>query len=80
MQQTKRELWQAWRRRRESSAFEALVRPEIAHALALARRMGADGADADDVVQESLVLLAKERSDDPIRVGVRTWICRRVVL
>jgi RNA polymerase sigma-70 factor (ECF subfamily) len=80
MQQTKRDLWQAWRRGRESSAFEALVRPEISHALALARRMGADGADADDVVQESLVLLAKEQSDDPVRVGVRTWICRRVVL
>ncbi|MHC4341160.1 MAG: RNA polymerase sigma factor [Planctomycetota bacterium] len=80
MQQTKRELWQAWRRGRESRAFEALVRPEISHALALARRMGADGADADDVVQESLVLLAKEQSDDPVRVGVRTWICRRVVL
>lgn len=72
--------WKAWRQSRESSAFEALVKPEIPYALDLARRTGARGTEADDVVQESLLQLAREKSDDPMRVGLRAWICRRVVL
>ncbi|MHC4957818.1 MAG: RNA polymerase sigma factor [Planctomycetota bacterium] len=72
--------WRAWRSRRDAAAFEALVEPEISYAVALARRMGARGADADDIVQDSLVQLAQEQSDDPVDVGLRAWICRRVVL
>jgi len=74
------ELWRRWRRERAPRAFEAIVRPELAHALALARRMGADPGEAEDALQDSLVKLARERSDEPLRVGIRAWICRRVVL
>ena len=68
-----------WRQSRESGAFEALVRPEIPYALDLARRCGARGSDADDVVQESLIQLARENSDDPMRVGLRDRHQRAVV-
>lgn len=74
------DLWREWRRERAARAFEALVRPELAHALALARRMGADAGEAEDALQESLVQLAREKTDDPVRVGLRAWLCRRVVL
>jgi RNA polymerase sigma-70 factor (ECF subfamily) len=57
-----------------------LVRPEVGHALALARRMGASDADAEDALQDTLVALSNETSDEPVDVGLRAWICRRVVL
>ncbi len=77
---TTRELWRSWRKVRKDRAFAELVNPEVSHALALAKRMGANHADAEDAVQDALVALSNERSDDPLTVGVRAWICRRVVL
>jgi RNA polymerase sigma-70 factor, ECF subfamily len=72
--------WRAWRKSRDHRAFEALVRPEIRHAVEFARRCGAGAAEAQDLVQKSLVKLARENSDDPVLVGVRAWLCRRVAL
>ncbi|MCB9881443.1 MAG: RNA polymerase sigma factor [Planctomycetes bacterium] len=74
------ELWGAWRERRDARAFERLVRPELAHVVSLARRIGARAEEAEDALQDTLVQLAQERSDDPLRVGLRAWLCRRVVL
>ncbi len=73
-------LWRAWRGRRDSGAFERLVKDEVPYAIDLARRLGADHGEAEDVVQDSLVKLAREKSNDPLTVGLRAWICRRVVL
>jgi len=73
-------LWRRWRTGREGAAFEQLVRPEVAYALDFARRMGADRGEAEDVVQETLALLAREPGDEPLQVGLRPWICRRVGL
>jgi len=75
-----RSLWTAWRQRGRQEAFAALVRAELPYALDLARRVGADPAEADDIVQEAMIQLARERSDDPVHVGFRAWIGRRVVL
>jgi RNA polymerase sigma factor (sigma-70 family) len=73
-------LWRAWRARRDENAFASLVRDEIRYAADYARRLGANAAEADDLVQDALVRLAQEVSDDPTRVGVRAWLCRRVGL
>ncbi len=70
--------WESWRRLRDPAAFEALVRPELGRALSFARSLGCSDADAEDVLQESLVRLAAERSDRPSRVGVRAWLYRTV--
>jgi RNA polymerase sigma-70 factor (ECF subfamily) len=70
--------WESWRRLRDPASFEALVRPELGRAFAFARSLGCSEADAEDVLQESLVRLAAERSDRPSRVGVRAWLYRTV--
>src|SRR5690349_11614063 len=70
--------WDAWRKLRDPAAFEALVRPELGRAYAFARSLGCSEADAEDVLQESLVRLAAERGDGPYRVGVRAWLYRTV--
>ena len=77
VQATPRSLWRAWRTKRDAGAFESLVEPEIRYAAALARRMGASAPEAEDVVQDSLIRLAKEKSDDPVRVGVRARLIKR---
>jgi RNA polymerase sigma-70 factor (ECF subfamily) len=66
-------LWEAWRTRGDERAFEELVRPELGRAVALARSEGCPPGEAEDAVQESLVRLAREKSDVPGRVGVRGW-------
>lgn len=71
-------LWETWRTRRNAADFESLVRPEIGRALAFARSLGCSNEDAEDVLQESLVRLAGERSDAPARLGVRAWFYRTV--
>ncbi len=71
-------LWQRWRRSRRADAFETLVKPHLPYVADLARRQGVSAADAEDVVQETLLELARERSDEPVRVGVRPWLARRV--
>jgi DNA-directed RNA polymerase specialized sigma24 family protein len=73
-------LWRRWRRTQASSTFEEVVRPEVPYARDFARRLGATADEADDAVQDALLLLARERSDDPWRVGLRAWLCRRVAL
>lgn len=73
-------LWQAWRAHSDERAFATLVGPEIRYAADLARRAGATSDEADDVVQDVLLKLASESSDDPVTVGVRAWLCRRVTL
>lgn len=74
------DLWTAWRTRGDSTAFEQLVRPQMAFAVDLARRMGCATADADDAVQESLVLLARESGARAQQVGLRPWLARTVIL
>jgi len=74
------ELWRAWRSGREPGAFEALVRPHLSFLLDVARRAGCRADEAQDALQESLVLLARERSDEPVRVGLRAWLGRRARL
>lgn len=66
-------LWEAWRSRKDERAFEALVRPDLGRAVALARAEGCPPGEAEDAVQESLIRLAREGSDAPARVGVRGW-------
>ena len=70
--------WESWRRLRDPASFEALVRPELGRALSFARSLGCSDADAEDVLQESLVRLAAERGDGPSRIGVRAWLYRTV--
>ena len=72
------ELWTAWLTRRDERAFDALVRPELAHALAYARRLGCGAADAEDALQEALVRLAASRNVSPPAFGLRAWLCREV--
>lgn len=75
-----RSLWHDWRRRGDERAFENLVVREMPYAADLARRMGASRGEADDAVQDALVRLARERSDVPLQVGLRAWLCRRTML
>ncbi len=75
-----RSLWHDWRRRGDERAFENLVVREVPYAADLARRTGASGSEADDAVQEALARLARERSDEPVHVGLRAWLCRRTIL
>lgn len=72
-------LWERWRLRKDDRAFEALVAPHLRFAAAFARRLGLPEADADDVVQGSLVRLAQERGQRPARVGLRAWLGREVL-
>ncbi len=71
------ELWTDWRQKRDADAFAALVRPEMRHALAAARRTGCDDASSEDALQEALIALARETSDAPVKIGVRTWLMRQ---
>jgi RNA polymerase sigma-70 factor (ECF subfamily) len=71
-------LWNAWTDRRDERAFEALVGPELRHALGFARRLGCDDADAQDAVQDALARLASSRDGSPVSLGIRTWLCREV--
>ncbi len=72
------ELWTAWKTRRDARAFEALVGPELGHALGFARRLGSSPADAEDAVQEALARLAAAKDDAPPELGIRAWLCREV--
>lgn len=72
-------LWRAWRDRKDAGAFERLVRPHLEFATAFARRLGLGLDDADEVVQRSLVRLASESREKPVRVGVRAWLGRDVL-
>jgi hypothetical protein len=72
-------LWRSWRERSDGDAFGSLVRPHVEFATRLARRTGLAAADAEDVVQRSLIRLAAEPTDKPARVGLRAWIGRSVV-
>lgn len=71
-------LWRRWVEGRDGDAFARLVGPELPHALSLARRRGLGAADAEDVVQDCLVDLARERTERPVRVGIRPWLLRAV--
>ncbi len=74
-----RQLWSVWTRRRDATAFEALVRPHLAFAVDMARRMGCGPSDADDIVQQSVVDLSNARGAKPARVGIRAWLGRTVI-
>src|SRR5436190_20065889 len=71
-------LWTAWTGDRDQRAFEALVRPELPHAVGFARRLGCTAADAEDALQDALVRLAVVRDDAPLEMGLRTWLFREV--
>ena len=73
-----RELWNRWRRGRDDESFARLVEPHVGFALDVARRHGCRPGEAEDVVQETLASLARERGDDPVRVGLRPWLARRI--
>lgn len=70
------DLWAAWSTRRDERAFETLVRPEIPALCDAARRWGLQPADADDVIQDVLGALARERGPRPGAVGVGAWLMR----
>jgi RNA polymerase sigma-70 factor, ECF subfamily len=70
--------WRAWRDDGDPGAFEALVRPELAHALAVAVRAGCDDGEAHDVVQDCLVKLVEGRAQLPRTPGLRPWLVRAV--
>lgn len=72
------DLWSLWTHRRDAAAFDALVRPELSHALGFARRLGCSEADAEDALQDALIELARTEDDGPIRQGLRAWLCRVV--
>ena len=76
----KAKLWTAWCSRRDGAAFEVLVRPELRYAHDLARRLGHASADAEDLVQEALLDLARESTARPVEVGLRAWLGRTVQL
>ncbi len=65
-------------KKRDASALESLVRPELPHAVAWARRLGYSAADADDAVQDALTRLVRCTNTSPISLGVRAWLCREV--
>jgi len=71
-------LWKDWRETRREEAFEAFVKPHLPSIVDLARRQGVAADEAEDVVQETLLELARTKSDEPVRVGVRPWLARRV--
>ena len=77
---TSHQLWRTWRARRDEAAFRLLIAGQAGHAAAFARRLGASAHEAEDAVQDALVRLALETTDDPVTVGVRAWLCRRVAL
>lgn len=70
-------LWEAWRTRRDASALRALA-PEIRHLVSYARRSGCDAHTAEDVVQDALVDLVRERGPARDDVGPRAWLYRAV--
>jgi RNA polymerase sigma-70 factor (ECF subfamily) len=72
------ELWTNWTRHRDERSFEALVRPELPHALGFAQRLGCNTADAEDAVQDALARLVAVRDDSPTALGLRAWLCREV--
>ncbi len=76
--ETPETLWRMWRTARDPRAFETVVRPHLRFAFDLARRSGCGAADADDVVQESAVVLARAKGEGPARAGVRAWLGRVV--
>jgi RNA polymerase sigma factor (sigma-70 family) len=78
MQRTEAGLWRDWRRTRDEAAFRDLVVPELGRAVAVARGTGCDASAADDAVQDALVALARETTDEPLTLGVRTWLLRTV--
>lgn len=78
MTQPTTDLWTAWTRSRDERAFEALVRPELPHALGFARRLGCSAVDAEDALQDALARLASTKDDAPATIGVRAWLCREV--
>src|SRR5687767_5177703 len=80
MEAAYRSLWTAWRVGRDEAAFQTLVRPHLSFATDLARRSGCSAAEADDVLQDALVRLAREDGDRPVEVGLRAWIGRVVSL
>jgi RNA polymerase sigma-70 factor (ECF subfamily) len=73
------DLWRSWLTERDERAFEALVRAEMPALHDAARRRGLGADEADDVVQEALVELARERSEKPARVGIGAWLMRVVL-
>jgi RNA polymerase sigma factor (sigma-70 family) len=75
--QTPPELWRRWRGG-DATAFAALVVPELGRAVAVARGAGCDASAAEDAVQDALVQLAREATDAPVALGVRTWLLRAV--
>ena len=78
MRNSEAALWSDWRRTRDEGAFRDLVVPELGRAVAVARGTGCDTAAAEDAVQEALVALARETTDEPLTLGVRTWLLRTV--
>ncbi|MEE8105176.1 MAG: sigma-70 family RNA polymerase sigma factor [Planctomycetota bacterium] len=80
MDQAELRLWVSWREQRDQSAFEALVSPHLAFAVDFARRIGCAAADADDLVQQALVALARNTDGRPAKVGLRAWLGRTISL
>ncbi len=72
-------LWTSWRSAHDEQAFAALVGPHLDFATAFARRLGLEPGTADDVVQQTLVALASETRDRPLRVGLKAWLGREVL-
>jgi RNA polymerase sigma-70 factor (ECF subfamily) len=54
------------------------VRPELAHVLGFAQRLGCSGPEAEDALQDALACLAAVRDSTPTVVGLRVWLCRKV--
>ncbi len=79
MENMEARLWSLWQQRHNETAFEELVRPHMRFLRGFARRLGCGAADADDIVQKTLVRLADDRTLKPATIGLRAWLGRTLL-
>ena len=73
-------LWRRWVNRRDAQAFDELVRRHAAFVYDFARRVAGNASDAEDLTQEAYLELADAEPGVPERVGLRSFLGRRIVL
>ncbi len=73
-------LWNEWCERRDGAAFERLVAAYATFAYDFARRVTGQPADAEDLMQDAFLELAKAPPDRPRAIGLRAYLGRSIVL